>query len=397
MVKLDDNKNSKNIVPWLPEKNFWEDNLASINDIFELIAHHYPDIAVPKITDSESTHPSAETREWMWTRLMGHQHGSQLGFGNKVPMTRADEHIFRPKVAELHFGPYNFVLPARNQGDAYDKAFILGGTPPENTNRLTSVLGESPLEGNVNEVVILAGQRQRWDTAGEATIPEIYAAISRYSGADFDKLRQLSPFIREEEDRKDDPKDKWNRPYSTEWELARLTVEAVFRDAIDWNEYPVDTSYDTDANPLAYQFEGSTKYTPAREVALVTYHLKDGRKVHVLNGKAVLRKQGEGAFPKPTSDSTTREAIKYVGIKDGESIVIGTSVPHVRAGLDALIRILDLRKNAIKNAHIVSGPWEKEKELLAALGEVPATYKADQRLRAVLNDTNPDSSVLKKL
>jgi len=57
-----------------------------------------------------------------------------------------------------------------------------------------------------------------------------------------------------------------------------------------------------------------------------------------------------------------------------------------------------MRGNAIVHVDINSGSWERNyMELQARLGEIPATHKADQSLRAVISGQDPDSKELRSL
>lgn len=388
---------SADIAPWLPEKNFWQENLPTIDHIFEVVRSQFPDHDPPLITSENTTHPSDDVRNWMWKHFMGHQHGSQQGFGDKIPLTIDKEGYFWPDLARLQYGLFSFVAPCiPPSGEHYDKAYILGGSTAQNTNRLLAALGNKPQAADVDETIFLAGQRLRWDIPGEMDISDIYSTVASDSGVDIDRLREFSPWVQEEERKAMGPTNEWDRPYATEFHLGRLAVEAVFIDVIDWREYPVTIHDDENPVSLRYTQDGGIKYTAPREVSHVTYELKDGRRAHVMNGKPVPRPQGD--FPKPTSDSTVRETVELIGTnRPSEAIIIGTSVPHVRAGIDAFIRLLDLKGGTIGKMNIAAGRWEYGNELLAALGEIPATYKADQRLRAVLRGENPDSNELMAL
>jgi hypothetical protein len=64
----------------------------------------------------------------------------------------------------------------------------------------------------------------------------------------------------------------------------------------------------------------------------------------------------------------------------------------------ALIRSLDYEQRInIVRLDIASHSWLKDKELLVALGEIPATHKADMRLRAFAAGKDPDSPELVRL
>ncbi len=174
-----------------------------------------------------------------------------------------------------------------------------------------------------------------------------------------------------------------------------MAVEAVFQKRINWQEYPVDITKDPDAEPAAYG-EHDELSMPARSEVMTTYTLRDERKVHVVNAKAVQR-NGSG-LPRATSDSQTREAVNLlVPEQSQERIVIASSIPHTRAAFDALVRIMTMRRSGIERADVVTGKWLPWKELLAGFGEIPATHKADKRLRAIVAGKDPDSKELSDL
>lgn len=385
-----------NITPWLPEKGFWTENIEPISDILATVEERFPDYAPPAEATFTEEGPSDELRHWMWKRLMGIQHGSQQGFGGKLPVTADKEHLFAESYAQLHYGPYSFTQPHPvNPGAEYDKAYVLGGSPSHNTSRLLAAINNQPNEANVKDVILMAGQRLRWNIPGEATVDDVYDTINRY-GFRSDDLREVSPWVRQQEAMAATATDnEWTRPFATEYDLARLTIETVYRGLINWKDYQAIETLDETAPSFEYTENGQTLWTPPREVTLVTYDLIDGRRVHVTNGVPVPRAQG--TFPKPTSDSTTREAVELLGVNRGDRLVISSSIPHARAGVDALIRILSLKGHKVAQADIVTADKEHEAELLTGLGEIIATHKADERLRAVLAGQSPDTDKLKSL
>lgn len=366
-----------------------EENEAPIRALFETMADEFPNSGVDKILEDDLTQPSSETMAWMWARLMGHQHGTQLGVGGKIPLTREREYRFWPNIVRLSYGDHSFAVPSpAPKGTHYTKAFVLGGSPQEFTDRLMASTGYQPREGNVDEIFVMGGQRLRMDHPGERSVDEIYEMVARYSGVNIDQLRQQSPWLKEEERKEGEG---WQQSYATEYELGRLGIEAVFFDEIDWKEYPVSHTYDT--NPEAFSgftSDGAPFFVPPREIATTTYELKDGRQVHMINAKALPRARG---IPRPTSDSQTKETVEGTTFTDAESLLFATSLPFVRAGLDGLIRVLSLQ-GKVQRADITSASWLPDIEALTALGEIPATHKADRRLRAVLQGDNPDAPEL---
>lgn len=301
------------------------------------------------------------------------------------------EPLYIAHLRKMRYGKIAFIAAHTSSDEAYNKGFVPCGTPKENIARTLAATNGQPLSGNVDELVVLSGQRLRWDIPGERSVAELYATIGSASGADIDTLRELSPFIHSEEQRPTD--DPWTQPFATETAIARLAMEALFKDAIDWKNYPVSTTIDPQANEQYYDTIDGKKIVPARTEAMYTYHLKDGRRVHVMNGTAQPRPQGT---PRPTADSQTREAVELLPMKNNEKIIVASSAPHVRVALDAIIRIIHLRKGKIGRADIATARW-LDTALIGALGEIPATHKADMRLRAALKGKNPDSPELVSL
>ena len=375
-------------LPWLPEESFWQQNHEVLHDLFKTVAHDNPDSGADILLREPETEPSAEAMDWMWHHFMGKQHGTMEGADGKIPLARSNEYRYWPDFSRLHYGDHHLTIPSKlDTEQEYTKAFILSGTQGENIERLLTIVDYDPANENAREIIMMSGQRLRgWQAPGETSVDELLAVTAQESSADIEDLIEKSPFVKKELAKRGSD---WEAPFATEYTMCRLAVEVVFQKFIDWEEYPVDITEDALSTPLVYG-QADERSVPARTESMATYHLKDGRKVHVINGKAILR-NGDG-LPRPTSDTQTREAVELLLPEDSrEKIVIASSVPHVRAALDALTRILDMRGGNVEHADIVTGRWLPWKELLAGFGEIPATHKADQRLRAVLNKQDPDS------
>lgn len=382
--------------PWISGETFLEQNKDAIEGLVDGIREVFPEEGAEHVAFDTEGQPTPEAMSWMWVKLMGHQHGSQEGFGGKLPLQREQEYHFWPQVAELAYGPYSFVHATPVDPDQhYNKAFILGGYPQENISRTLAVLGYDRKNTNIDEIIMMGGQRLRWNIPGERSTSDLYDYIGRYTGTSIAELQKKSPFVQSEE-QKTGPSE-WDIPFATEYTMARLGTEALFEELIDWEHYDdvVKTTYDEAAQPQRYfGSTGASEEVPARTEVATSYHLNDGKIVRVLNGIAVARPQG---VPRPTSDSQTREAVEIFDFGPHESIVFSSNVPHVRAAVDSLIRVIALKRDSIARADIVTAPWLPEKELLAALGEIPATYKADKRLRAVIEHRDPDAYELTSL
>src|SRR5687768_1593115 len=90
---------------WVPEEPFIVQNQKPIQGIFETIRREFPDSGVEVVLDALPEF-TPEARQWMWVKLMGAQHGSQLGFGGKLQLGRGSpqEAALRPHVNELAYG-----------------------------------------------------------------------------------------------------------------------------------------------------------------------------------------------------------------------------------------------------------------------------------------------------
>lgn len=385
----------RDIAPWTPEDTFWQENHQAIDDLLGTIAQHHPEAKPPRLDEKEIKAPSPKTMRWMWTRLMGRQHGTMEGEDSKIAIPRSAEYSYWPDMSRIHYGDHSFVIPSPiDSKKEYTKGFIIGGVQDENIDRLMSLLGYDPNNQNVRQIVVLSGQRPRgkWAAPGEATTDELMAVTAQYSGVDINKLKAVSPFVKTELGKED--AGLWKRPFATEYEMNRLAVEAVFYNQIDWRDYPAEITYDRLAQPKPYSTERGDKTIPARTEALVTYTLKDGRTVYAINGEAISRGTNE---PRPTSDSITREAVSHLDFSPAEKIVVASSVPHTRAALDALTRVVNLRRLSVQSADMTTGKWLPWKELIAGMGEIPAMHKADLRWRAALSGQDPDSRELAKI
>lgn len=381
------------LTPWLHEESFWQQNQIAFRDLFTTIARQNPDSGIELLLEQD-TAPSQEAMAWMWQHFMGRQHGTMEGTDGKISLPREQEYTYWPDFNRVRYGEHYFAVPSMLDTEReYTKAFILSGTQQENIERLLTVVAHNPANENVREIIMMSGQRLRgWNAPGERSPEELLSITQTESETDIETLRHTSPFIQAELKKNGT---EWQAPFATEYTMCRLAVEAVFQNHIDWKQYSVETTLDSQAEALQYGDDGE-KTVPPREEVMATYILNDNRRVHVINGKAIPRPNG--AMPRPTSDSQTRESVDLLLPKDArEEIVIASSIPHTRAAVDALVRILAMRRASVIRADIVTGKWLPWKELIAGFGEFPATHKADRRLRAVLDGKDPDSQELTRL
>ena len=380
----------------LPEKPFFEDNRSTIDALFAQLGSDFPESGAASVITTDEPQPTPEAMAWMWSHFMGRQHGTMEGIDEKIDLSSVDERPYKALIEKLHYDRYGFMdqLPT-DPSTHYTASIIQGGLPQEIATRLQAGVGIDPRIGNVDDTIVLAGQRLRWTTQpGERSIEDIYEAVARETGVDIDRLREQSPWIRYEEAKPTIEGDVWSGSYATEYEIGRLTTEAYFHDLIDWKHYDPDYRLDPAPQDTSYDFRGTPMLVPSRTESLATYHLTNGTRVHVLNAAAVQRTQG---VPRPNSDSQTREIVSLgiIGSRP-ETINVAVSAPHIRAGIDTFIRLLQERIDIVK-LDIASHAWAKDKELISALGEIPATHKADMRLQALARGEDPDAPDLMSL
>jgi hypothetical protein len=379
--------------PWLPDQTFGKQNAPAIRDVMAEVATDYSHVAATVDFDP-TVLPPDEQRAALWKLLMGRQHGLQEQSDGKV--TIADERlaVYHRKLGAIAIGPHPMLGEAPvDPNEHYDQGLLTGGTPIENVARLRSSTGE-----NIAEVVALTGQRVRgmWaDIPGEGSVEDLMRVTGEETGADMADVTARSPFVQAELQRTGEA---WEAPFGTEYHMYRLAVEAMYADQIDWDHYheTVIVQQPVGPNEEMQYYDGDRMVTVLpREEGAVTYSLKNGRKIHLVNGAAAPRPYG---MPRATSSSIAQEAMNYVPIPDGARLVAVSAAPHLRAAMDTIITYLDEARRAsvrIERADVAAGPHETRiTHLVAALGEIMATMKADFRLRAVLRGEDPNAKEL---
>ena len=381
---------------WVPEREFLdEENRQSIIKILGVIAtdrsnQQFAEAARAAANDIESGDLASGSRDFMWARFMGVQHGTMEGGDGKVRVNEENYPRLRPLAEQLRFLESN---PADSTVE-YGSSIVLGGSAEEMPKRLQAARGKNPRDIAVRDTYLLVGQRQRWNGIPTEKDPDaILAAVSRsLGGADMDKLKEKSPWLRDEL-RKKVEAGSWDEAFATEMAIGRLGLEAYFdrHGLIDW-ENGIEETAPSDNQP-------SIPGVPDRENVLVTYHLLDGTRATLLNAAAVPRKRG---VPRPTSDSQIKELLD-LGVLErnkGYPLSIVANSPHsLRAATDVAIRILahpETRDIVIAPPVSPYRPSSPE-NVLKALGEIPATYKADKRVHAVLRGEDPDARELADL
>lgn len=327
---------------WVPEREFLdEENRQSIIKILGVIAtdrsnQQFAEAARAAANDIESGDLASGSRDFMWARFMGVQHGTMEGGDGKVRVNEENYPRLRPLAEQLHYGDMRFL--ESNPADStveYGSSIVLGGSAEEMPKRLQAARGKNPRDIAVRDTYLLVGQRQRWNGIPTEKDPDaILAAVSRsLGGADMDKLKEKSPWLRDEL-RKKVEAGSWDEAFATEMAIGRLGLEAYFdrHGLIDW-ENGIEETAPSDNQP-------SIPGVPDRENVLVTYHLLDGTRATLLNAAAVPRKRG---VPRPTSDSQIKELLD-LGVLErnkGYPLSIVANSPHyLRAATDVAIRIL---------------------------------------------------------
>jgi len=378
--------------PWLPDQPLWEQNAGSVGAVSALVAQDYPHVA-EVVTFDPTVMPPKEQRVALWKLWMGRQHGRQDGEdGGKVEIRPERREAYMAALGGIAIGEKPLMKPIDVDPNVeYHQALANCGTPEEDVERLK--LANKP---NVKEIVMLTGQRKRgmWShIESEKSAEAVLNAIATKTGKDIDAVWAASPFLQEQLMRPG-ADGEWTGPLPTEYEIVRTAVEAEFFDLIDWGNYEetVVTQPPVGANEETHYMDGDRLVTvPPREEGAVTYHLTDGRKVHVVNGAAVAR---PNAAPRANSTSIAEEAMHYVPVPDKANVVAITAVPHFRGGMDTIIAYLKNNPGRIARADIAASKLGPNTDLVAALGELMATMKADARLRALLRGGNPDSAEL---
>ena len=386
---------------WVPERGFLdEENRQSIIKILGVIAtdcsnQQFAEAARAAANDIESGDLAADSRNFMWARFMGVQHGTMEGGDGKVRINEENYPKLLPLAEQLHYGDMRFL--ESNPADStveYGSSIVLGGSAEEMPKRLQAARGKNPRDIAVQDTYLLVGQRQRWSGIPTEKNPDaILAAVSRsLGGVDMDRLKEKSPWLRDEL-RKKVEAGRWDEAFATEMAIGRLGLEAYFdrHGLIDW-ENGIEETAPSDNQP-------SIPGVPDRENVLVTYHLLDGTRATLLNAAAVPRKRG---VPRPTSDSQIKELLGLGVLERNKRrpISIVANSPHyLRAATDVAIRILahpETRDIVIAPPVSPYRPSSPE-NVLKALGEIPATYKADKRVHAVLRGEDPDARELADL
>lgn len=383
---------------WVPESEFLDEtNREAIASILGAIAassaneQFIPQIkqATREIEGGED--PSNETRRWMWRGLMGAQHGTVEGANGKVVIDNYSEIL--PHLNKLHYGNLNFTEGnAADPTKEYGVSLVLGGSAEELPRHLQAARGKDPRDIHVHDTYLLVGQRQRWSALPDEKDPKaiMEAIASPLKGLDMDKIIEKSPWLREELKKKTEA-GNWHEAFATEYEIGKLASMAYSHDLIDWNH---------EAEELLANDQTSTPGAPDRHSVLTTYHLTDGTRAHLLNAAAAPRAQG---VPRPTSDSQIKELLS-LNVLEKEAkypLSISVSPPHYRAAIDLAIRLL--QTTSLSSLEIAT-PVAHDRRFknspdygLRALGEIPATYKAHERIKAILNGEDPDSEELLSL
>lgn len=187
----------------------------------------------------------------------------------------------------------------------------------------------------------------------------------------------------------------WNEAFADEYTMGRLALEAMLYDVIDWKNEPEKLPLTSADQPVQELLDAGV---PIRDSAMTVYHLKNGAKATLLNAAAIPRHNGGN--PRPTAESQYKELIELEVFNENPAdlelpMSVSVSTPHWRTAIEAAMRIMnnDVTRQ-IPTIIPVGHDWLPEKEPVAALGEIPATYKADLRLRALLDRKDPDDPEL---
>lgn len=376
--------------PWVADQTFWEQNAAAVAGVMELVAQDSPQVA-DVVRFNPLAPLSDERRRALWKLLMGGQHGRLETDPDKFDIPPEHESGYARHLDVIHHGPHPLTRPVPLRTDIeYHQAELLAGRAAEDYAHLQIVFGAENGGENVREIIGQTGQRLRgiWGDLAESSPDELLIAVGKLTGTDMDELMARSPFVQAELRRRGE---EWLAPFGTEYHIFRLVGEAAAYDLIDWTNYADAVEIAPPLGPnneLPYTHNGRASVVPSREEGMATYHLNDGRKLHVVNAPAISRPQK--GVPRETSESAAVETLRHVDVPDDARLVAITKAPYFRAGMDIALVYLALRRGKIARFDIAAGAWDHASTAqITALGELMAGRKADYRLRTALRGGDP--------
>lgn len=392
-------------LPWVPKELFLDQNRETISKILGSIATDPINSAFAEGAKQAQKDVEAggllsyATRQFMWRHWMGAQHGTAEGVRGKVLITPENHGDYWDSIKKLSYGNLGFSEGSSTPPDAeIGHSLVLGGYPEEMAARLQAAYGDDPASGRVHNAHLLVGQRRRWAGVPNESNPDaIVSAVQRQLGKAFDMNELLSkPHWRDELKKHTNPDfEDWNEAFADEYTMGRLALEAMLYDVIDWKNEPEELPLTSADQPVQELLDAGV---PMRDSAMTVYHLKNGAKATLLNAAAIPRHNGGN--PRPTAESQYKELIELGVFNENPAdlelpMSVSVSTPHWRTAIEAAMRIMnnDVTRQ-IPTIIPVGHDWLPEKEPVAALGEIPATYKADLRLRALLDGKYPDDPEL---
>jgi hypothetical protein len=378
--------------PWLPDQTFWQQNAFEIQAVMGLVAADFPNQA-ETVRFDPTVLPPEEQRLALWRLLLGRQHGNMEKSAGKVEVSTERRPAYVRALGEIAIGPHSLMEETPIDPTVeYDQALLNSGIPEQNVARL-----ETADKPNIKEIVALTGQRKRgmWpNVESEQSVEKVLIALENETDVDMAWLRANSPFFKAQLERLDEGIG-WDSPFPSEYDMFRASVEAYFFHLIDWDNYDQTVKVQAPIGPneaVDYMDDGWPVTMPPREEGAVTYHLTDGRKVHVVNGAATSRPYGA---PRANSTSIAREAMYYVPVPEKAKVVAICAAPHLRAGMDTITAYIDGTKNrgfkgSIARADVAMGEFDtRSTDITAALGELMATEKGMRRLQALHRGQDP--------
>jgi hypothetical protein len=400
---------SPNIAPFLPEQSFMTLNRDAITDVFGMLADDFPNRTIivhdeelstadALQVDSNDTALSEAAHEWLAVHTVGKQHGYDRPGDRltKIFIEEQDEARYMRALAAVRFCGQSLVDGGKPDiTTSGTNLFIGSGFPHLVAGRLSEAIdGEYERLHDVNSLVILSGQRRRWnDNPNEDTTDKVIERVAAFTGIDpetpegSDLIAQwhdMSPFAYGQHLRRANEGAAWEQPYATEADMARAALELALLRAgnlFDWKNYPVQAHADPQAE--AIDFEGF--HVPAREVRAWEYELRNGRSAYIANGKAVAR--DKGGEPRPTSVSVMQEAVDIVGdqLQSHENIV-AFGAPHIRAAVATAGQIIHMTNGESKPTHITNGPWEFHEPPVTGIASIAGADMVDGQIRSILRD-----------
>lgn len=370
------------VAPWVPPDSFVKANEWPLSDIYAYIRQQFPQTRQDLDFNVRDGFP--EDPEQL-AAIAAHfdTTPTETGELRAEAIRPRDDHRAQLSrmITKLRYGPHhlNRHTPHDHFGQ-YDQARLEAGTAAETTSRLRA------LSKYTNEIVIFAGQQLRDDSAprGQSFIANLKNIVLRHTGTAKSSLSN-SPWLSQELDKGEANDNPWEQGLATCTDVSRLVVESLFYGLINWDDYEAVVKHDVGQasgdEPLPCVIDGETYAVPPRPYELVSYTLRDGRMVRVVNGRDIGQSAGR------CLDANGIAARHFRAPQDAR-IVIARNLPHFSAGLDAVAEtLLDPAAGpALGRVDLAIGRAATNHQFgnVPVLRDLPNIAAADKRLREAL-------------